>query len=224
MTPERLQRVDTTLAQRQSSITVLLEQVHKPHNLAAIIRTCDSVGIQDVHAVRPEGGIPRLNHTSQGAQNWVSLTTHDSLPRAVGHLRERGMKLYAAHLSDKAVDFRSVDYTRPCAVVMGTEKDGISAEALDHVDAEITIPMHGMTRSLNVSVACAVILYEAQRQRQAAGLYERTELQQDHLAWLRFRWLHPQVAAYCDRHELAYPRLDESGDMIEPVPVRPSPS
>lgn len=221
MTPERLYRVDRVLGQRQSTLGVLLEKVHKPHNLAAIIRTCDSVGVQTVDAVRPEGGIPRLNHTSQGAQKWVSLQTHDTFEQAADTLHGAGMKLYAAHLSDQAVDFRSIDYTQPCAVVMGTEKEGVSAAALAHVDAQITVPMHGMTRSLNVSVACAVILYEAQRQRQAAGLYQNSGLDPEHRAWLRFRWLHPQVAAYCDRHELPYPALDEAGDLAEPVPVKP---
>ena len=97
----------------------------------------------------------------------------------------------AAHLSDEAVDFRDVDYTQPTALVMGSELFGVSDETLSYVDQQINIPMMGVTQSLNVSVACAIVLYEAQRQRQAAGMYDQCRLDDETLARQRFEWLHP---------------------------------
>jgi len=172
MTPERKQRIIDTACRRQPDLTVFMERVHKPHNLAAVLRTCDAVGIMHAHAVPGDRGLPALNHTAQGAQRWVGLTRHPDTPSGLGELRRRGFACVAAHFSDRAIDFRSVDYTRPTAVVLGTEKFGISDEAAEACDQHIVIPMLGMTQSLNVSVACALILYEAQRQRADAGMYE----------------------------------------------------
>ncbi|MEM1080005.1 MAG: tRNA (guanosine(18)-2'-O)-methyltransferase TrmH [Pseudomonadota bacterium] len=172
MTPERRARIEQVAVRRQTDLTVFMERVHKPHNLAAVLRTCDAVGIMQVHAVPGPEGLPRLNHTAQGAQRWVALQRHSDTRTGLIALQSNGMQCLAAHFSDQAVDFRSVDYTQPTAVVLGTEKDGVSDEALALCDGEIVIPMVGMTQSLNVSVANALILYEAQRQRTEAGLYE----------------------------------------------------
>jgi len=171
MTPERKQRIIDTACRRQPDLSVFMERVHKPHNLAAVLRTCDAVGVMHAHAVPGEHGLPALNNTAQGAQRWVGLTRHPDTLSGLETLRKQGLACIAAHFSDRAVDFRSVDYTLPSAIVLGTEKFGISEQAAAACDTHIVIPMHGMTRSLNVSVACALILYEAQRQRAAAGMY-----------------------------------------------------
>jgi tRNA (guanosine-2'-O-)-methyltransferase len=171
MTPERKARIEEVAARRQPDLTVFMEKVHKPHNVAAVLRTCDAVGVMRAHAVPGSEGIPKLNHTSQGAQRWVELVRHPDTESGLTHLRQQGFRLYAAHFSDQAIDFRRPDYTEPTAIVMGTEKFGVSDEALAMVDQEIIIPMAGMAQSLNVSVATALILYEAQRQRAEAGLY-----------------------------------------------------
>jgi tRNA (guanosine-2'-O-)-methyltransferase len=172
MTPERKARIEEVAARRQPDLTVFMEKVHKPHNVAAVLRTCDAVGVMRAHAVPGSEGIPKLNHTSQGAQRWVELVRHPDTVSGLTHLRTQGFRLYAAHFSDQAIDFRLPDYTEPTAIVMGTEKFGVSDEALAMVDQEIIIPMAGMAQSLNVSVATALILYEAQRQRAEAGRYE----------------------------------------------------
>ena len=171
MTPERRQRIEATACTRQHDLTVFMERVHKPHNLAAVLRTCDAVGIQRAHAVPGSHGLPALNNTSQGAQRWIDLERHPDTPTAMDALKTSGFACFAAHFSERATDFRAVDYTKPTALVLGTEKFGVSEEALALCDGEVIIPMTGMTQSLNVSVAAAVILYEAQRQREAAGLY-----------------------------------------------------
>jgi len=193
MTPERKARIEATAARRQPDLTVFLEQVHKAHNVAAILRTCDAVGVMTAHAVPPAGGIPPLNHTAQGAQRWVQLDRHRDAVTGLRHLKSDGFTLYAAHLSERAVDFRQPDYTCPTAIILGTEKFGVSTEALGECDGEIIIPMHGMSRSLNVSVAAALILFEAQRQRQKAGLYHPRSLSEQPWKNLVERWLQREL-------------------------------
>ena len=171
LTAERVARIHEVAHRRQHDLTVLMEKVHKPHNVAAIIRTCDAVGIATAHAVPGEEGISRSNHVAQGAQRWVHLQRHASAQSGLAELKSKGFRLYAAHFDEAAVDFRAIDLTQPSAIVLGTEKFGVSPEALALCDQSIVIPMMGMTQSLNVSVATAVILYEAQRQRAEKGLY-----------------------------------------------------
>ncbi len=218
MTPERVARLDAVLARRQPDLTVFAENLHKPRNFSAIVRTCDAVGVNEIH-VAPGGNDLRTHwKTSQGAEKWISVSSHENAGAAREHLRARGFQLLAAHLDAAAADYREVDYTRPTALVLGTELFGVSDETLAAADRQIMIPMMGVTQSLNVSVACALVLYEAQRQRQAAGMYDHCRLDETTLAHQRFRWLHPVLADYCDRHGLNYPPLDAEGQLAEPLP------
>lgn len=218
MTAERVTRLDEVLARRQPDLTVFAENLHKPRNFSAMVRNCDAVGINTMH-VSPDADSLRTHwRTSQGAEKWVYIRTHINADTACNYLKSRGFQLVAAHLSDVAIDYRDVDYTQPTALVLGSELFGVSDETLKYVDQQINIPMMGVTQSLNVSVACAVVLYEAQRQRQAAGMYDHCRLDDETLARQRFEWLHPVLADYCQRHQLDYPALDESGDLAEPMP------
>lgn len=210
MTARRLARFKAALDRRQPDLTVLLDGVHKPHNFSAILRTCDAVGVARAHIV-PHGPLPLISGTAQGSEKWVDVTHHDSLRDAVIALRDDGLTLYAAHLNPTAQDFRDVDLTRPCAVVFGTEKFGLDEEAIALVDQCIVIPMNGLVQSLNVSVAAALVLFEAQRQRRDAGLYERPRLPPDEYRRTLFRWMQPKIAARCDAAGLPYPELDEDG-------------
>ena len=187
-TPERLARIRAVLAKRQPDLTLLLEKVHKPHNLSAILRTCDAVGVWEVHAVFPEGRVPTYNETSAGSEKWVPVHTHPSIQAACAYLRKKGFRLYATALRPEAVDFRALDYTQPTAFILGAEYFGISEETLAEADALIRIPMYGMVQSLNVSVAAAVLLYEAQRQRAAAGFYDAPRLSPAELEEAFERW------------------------------------
>lgn len=214
MTPERFARLRATLERRQPDLTVLLDNVHKPHNFAAILRTCDAVGVFGTHAVWPSARLRPGHHTSGGTARWVGVRTHRSLERAAEHLHGEGFRIYAAHLSDRAVDFRSVDYTRPCAVLLGAELQGVSEAGAALADAHVVIPMQGLGVSLNVSVAAAVILYEAQRQRAAAGCYEAPRLAPDRLRRTLFEWAHPTVAAQCRARGLDYPPLADDGAIL----------
>ena len=213
MNPERFARIQRMLAMRQPDLTVCLEEVHKPHNLAAMIRTCDAVGVHDVHAVWPEN-MRMNNHAAKGSHYWVKINRHETLTNALTSLRQQGMQLLATHLSDRAVDFRDIDYTRPTAILFGAEKHGISQEALAQADQEIIIPMVGMAQSLNVSVASALILYEAQRQRQLAGFYQQgcrlSQAEQDRLLFERG---YPVLARVCKMKHLPYPTITPEGEV-----------
>ena len=218
MTPERVTRLDEVLAQRQPDLTVFAENLHKPKNFSAMVRNCDAVGINEMHVSPGEDDLRKHWKTSQGAEKWMYIKAHDSTESACQHLKSNGFQLVAAHLSDAAINYRDVDYTQPIALVLGSELFGVSDQTLAYVDQQINIPMMGVTQSLNVSVACAIVLYEAQRQRQDAGMYDHCRLDDETLHQQRFEWLHPVLADYCQRHGLDYPALDESGDLAEPMP------
>ena len=218
MTPERCARLDEVLAMRQPDLTVFAENLHKPRNFSAMVRNCDAVGINEMHVLPGDDSVRTHWNTSQGAEKWMRIKTHANPAEACAHIKSQGFKLVAAHLSEQAVDYREIDYTQPIAVVLGTELFGVSDTTLSFVDQQISVPMMGVTQSLNVSVACAVVLYEAQRQRQSAGMYDHCRLDDETLAQQRFEWLHPIVADYCQRHNIRYPQLDDSGDLTEPLP------
>ena len=139
---------------------------------------------------------------------------------AAENLKVQGFRLVAAHLSEQATDFREVDYTKPTALLLGTELFGVSDRALEFVDCQISIPMHGMSQSLNVSVAAAIVLYEAQRQRQEAGMYNESRMDEVTRKKLRFEWLHPVVAEFCQKRDLDYPELDDQGEVAKSFMVR----
>ena len=213
MTAQRLHRVKTVLSQRQLDVTVALDQVHKMHNLSAIIRSCDATGVPTVHAVELEESLRTFKTAAAGSQDWVELKVYQNSVDMINAVKAQGMTVYAAHLSDQAVDFRDVDYTEPTCILMGAEKVGVSDRAAELADQHIVIPMSGMVESLNVSVATATILYEIQRQRQTAGLYQHCQYSDAQLEKLVFEWLQPKMARYYRDKGLPYPALDDEGDI-----------
>ncbi|WP_312983280.1 tRNA (guanosine(18)-2'-O)-methyltransferase TrmH [Atlantibacter sp.] len=215
MNPQRYARIREMLARRQPDLTVCMEQVHKPHNVSAIIRTADAVGVHEVHAVWPGSRMSTMASSAAGSNSWVEVKTHRTIQDAVSQLKGRGMQILATHLSDKAVDFREIDYTRPTCILMGQEKTGITKQALELADQDIIIPMIGMVQSLNVSVASALILYEAQRQRQNAGMYQRKNsmLADEEQQRLLFEGGYPVLARVAKRKGLPYPRVNALGEI-----------
>jgi len=218
MTPQRYQRIISVLGRRQVDLTVILEGVHKSHNLSAVQRTCDAVGVHEVHAITPQKRYRTHKSTASGSAKWVTVHSHATAVEVIKLLKGDGFRVAAAHLSDKAVDFRDLDYTRPTAVLVGTEKFGVSDAALAEVDDEITIPMHGMVASLNVSVAAAVILYEAERQRRRAGMYATPRLDPAIYHSTVFEWGYPRLAARYRALNIPYPAIGTRGEILDPVP------
>ena len=214
VTPERYQKIRRTLEKRQPDLTVLLENVHKPHNFSAILRTCDAVGVFEAHAITPEGGLRPSGGIASGSHRWVRVNRWSTLDSALAPLRDRGVQLLAAHPAPEAIDFRDVDYTKPTAVLLGQELDGLTEEALGAADRLVIIPMHGFVESLNVSVATALILFEAQRQRFDAGMYESCRLDDETFQKTLFEWTQPEIAELCRRRSLDYPDLDEEGEPV----------
>ncbi len=214
MTPERFQKLKEVLARRQPDLTVLAADVHKPHNISAIVRTCDAVGIHDVHAVSPSGEFRHHRMASGGSRHWVGLTLHETLTGAISTLRGSGWHLVAAHPDDAARDFREIDYTRKTAIVLGSELEGLKQEAIDAADETIKVPMAGMVESLNVSVAAALILYEAQRQRNDANMYDASRLDTETFERTLFEWAYPEIAERLQRLGQAYPALSEDGELL----------
>lgn len=211
MTPERFAKLRRTLERRQPDLTVLADSVNKPHNVSAILRTADAVGIGQIHAVSPSGALRRHHMIAGGVKQWVDIVVHASIEAAAANLRGDGWRLIAAHRSSTARDFREFDYTAKVAIVVGAELVGVSAAALTQADALVSIPMQGLGTSLNVSVATAVILFEAERQRRAAGLYDRARLPPDEIERLLFEWSYPEIAALCRKRGEPYPPLTADG-------------
>ncbi len=214
MTPARLDKIKQVLTQRQPDLTVCMEHVHKRHNFSAIVRTADAVGVHEVHAIWPKDRRSLGGGTAGGSQNWLKVNMYDELDDALAKFKQQDMQILATHLSEDAVDFREIDYTKPTCILMGTERDGISDYALSKADKNIVVPMMGMVQSLNVSVACSLILYEAQRQRQMANMYSEMKIPEQDYKRILFEGGHPIFAKACKRKGLPYPDLDEKGDII----------
>ena len=214
MRPERFHRVLGVLTRRQPDLTVLMDRVNKSHNFSAILRNCDAAGVLDVHVVPPAHGLDLHHGTSAGTKKWVGVRRHESIGGAVAELKSAGFHLVAAHPARDAVDFREHDFTRPTAVVMGAELHGVSDEALEAADAHVVIPMLGMVHSLNVSVATALLLYEAMRQREAAGMYDESRLEADEFRTRLFEWSYPTLARRLREEGRPYPALDADGQIV----------
>ena len=214
MSLERYLKVRKCMQQRQTDLTVVMDNVHKAHNLAAIARTCDAVGIAEIYAATESDEIVLTQNASSGSERWLDVTCYKQINDIFNKLRKNNFQILTAHFDDKAIDFRKIDYTIPTAIVVGQELEGLSPQVVAQADHSIIIPMYGMVQSLNVSVATAIILYEAQRQRELAGLYKKVHLTEQQINKLIFEKCYPRVAQlYRDRNE-NYPSLDENGDII----------
>ncbi len=215
ISPERFHRIRRVLARRQPDLTVVMERVNKEHNFSAILRNCDAVGVLEVHTVPPRHGTKLSDQTSAGAAKWIRVHRHPTGLDAIHAVRDQGMQVVAAHPDHRAVDFRAVDFVRPTAVLMGAELFGVSDEALALADVTAVIPMAGMVRSLNVSVATSLLLYEAYRQREARGLYDAPEprIPEPRFGELLFEWSYPRFARYFRDLGLPYPSLGPDGEL-----------
>ena len=218
--PQRYSKLKSVLNKRMSDLTVLIENVEKPHNLSAILRTCDAVGVLEVHAVSPAGKTNTFNSTAQGSQKWVDINNYSNMDNAVSVLKEKGLKLYGTSLDKNAIDYRDCNFKEPTAFVLGAEKWGLSQSTHQLMDELIYIPMCGMVQSLNVSVAAAILLFEALRQRQTAGIVpkEGEGLSNDLYKKKIFEWAYPEVATWCTNQSRSYPELDDEGKIIEDLP------
>lgn len=213
MRPERFHRLRSVLDRRQPDLTVVMDRVNKGHNLSAVLRNCDAVGVLEVHAVLPEGGLTLHHDTSAGTAKWMRVHEHPDLVQALERVRSDGLQVVAAHAGPQAIDYRDVDYTLPTAILMGAELFGVSPEGLDAADVTAALPMVGMARSLNVSVATALFLYEAYRQRAAEGMYDTSRMDPERYRSILFEWAYPEFARRYRDAGVPYPELDPDGSI-----------
>ena len=191
-TSRREERIQSVLTRRQPNLTVVLENVHDPHNVGAVLRSCDAVGILRVHTIYSVEELPErayARRTSGSASKWIEVNHHRSVEDCYAALRAEGFTILVTALTETGIDLYRADFSQPVALVFGNEQRGASDAAVERADRAIEIPMMGMVESLNISVACAVSLFEAMRQRREAGLYEAPQLDDAMITSLTADWL-----------------------------------
>jgi tRNA (guanosine-2'-O-)-methyltransferase len=190
MTPERRARLLAVLNKRQCDLTVVLENVFDPHNISAVMRTCDAVGVQEVYVLNTK--IPRHKkwgaRSSSSAAKWLSVYQFSEAEACFNALRQKYDRILTTHLSSDAVNLYDIDFTGRIALVFGNEHAGVTDEIRAMADGNFIIPQVGIIKSLNISVACAVTLYEAQRQKKLAGHYDTCRIPEPQLNELLNKW------------------------------------
>jgi tRNA (guanosine-2'-O-)-methyltransferase len=190
MTPERRDRLLAVLNKRQNDLTVVLENVFDPHNISAVMRTCDAVGIQEVYVLNTK--IPRHKKwgakSSSSAAKWLTVHQFADAHACFESLRSKYSRILTTHLSPGASKLYDLDLTEKVALVFGNEHSGVSDEIREMADGNFIIPQMGIIRSLNISVACAVTLYEAYRQKEEAGHYAKPKLEGEMREGLLEEW------------------------------------
>ena len=190
MTPERRERLLSVLNKRQAGLTVVLENVQDPHNISAVMRTCDAVGIQEIYVLNNK--IPKHKKwgakSSSSAAKWLTIHQFSDVNECMAALRQKYDKIYTTHLASDSVSLYELNFTGSVALVFGNEHGGLSEEIIALADGNFIIPQVGIIRSLNISVACAVSIYEAQRQRAIAGHYDQKNLPDEQYNSLLEKW------------------------------------
>lgn len=190
MTPQRKEKLLTVLNKRQNDLTIVLENVFDPHNISAVMRTCDAVGVQELYVLNTK--IPRHKKwgakSSSSAAKWLTIYQFENAEKCLSSIRNKYPTVLTTHLSSDAISLHSIDFTRPMALVFGNEHEGVSAEIRKLADGNFIIPQVGIIRSLNISVACAVTLYEAFRQKNLAGHYNQRSLDDVSFNSLKEKW------------------------------------
>lgn len=190
MTQRRMEKFRRVLAQRQPDLTVVMENIHDPHNVSAVLRSCDAVGVLGVNLLYTVESFPRIGRkSSSSASKWIERRKFTSVDECYGTLRAEGYRIHATRLTNHASSLYDLDLTRPVALVFGNEHRGVSEEAGEKADGNFHVPMMGMIQSLNVSVAAAVSLYEALRQRVGLGRYGTASLSAEVLERTFDEWI-----------------------------------
>ena len=190
MTPQRTEKLTSVLNKRQPDITVVLENVFDPHNISAVMRTCDAVGVEEIYILNTK--IPPHKkwgpRSSSSAAKWLTIHQFENAEKCFSSLRKRYSSILTTHLGSDAVILHELDFTKSIAVVFGNEHSGVSEEIRAMADGNFLIPQAGIIQSLNISVACAVTLYEAYRQKQLAGHYDQRRLDEARYDELLKEW------------------------------------
>lgn len=186
---KRKKRVDWVTARRQKSLALVMDNIWDPHNVSAVLRSCDAFGVGKVHLYYTTSQWPDLGKkSSASAKKWVERIRHTDPAVMIGELRAQGHQILRTGFSESARTVMDFDYTKPTTVILSNEHNGTAPELAALVPDEVYIPMQGMVQSFNVSVAAALILYEAFTQRNAAGMYETPSYSSEELESMRREW------------------------------------
>lgn len=205
-TEDRLARIDDSLSHKQPTLQVMLDNVHSSQNLSAIIRSADAVGVLDIYYSTKANESLRIHKTiTQGAHRWTHRYRMKDADKVafLKQKKKQGFQIVVTHLEERAVSFREIDYTKPTLLVMGNEKEGVSPEVIAEATDVIVIPMQGMVQSLNVSVATALILYEAQRQLENAGKYNTAQISLEKREEIKAAWVYRDTIARRSKGQIA---------------------
>jgi tRNA (guanosine-2'-O-)-methyltransferase len=190
MTPQRFDRLTSVLEHRQPDLTVILENVFDPHNVSAVLRTCDSVGIQDVYILNDR--IPPHKKwgykSSSTAAEWLTVHQFTDAESCFKEIRKKYSNIYTSYLGETSRTIYQMDLTESIALIFGNETYGVSDEIRKYADGDFIIPQVGIIKSLNISVACAVTLYEAFRQKKEKGHYEKCRLDATETEAIEKKW------------------------------------
>jgi tRNA (guanosine-2'-O-)-methyltransferase len=181
-TEKRTNKITSVIHARQKSLQVVIENIHDPHNVSAIFRTCDSVGVGKVSLVYNIEEFPKIGKkSSASAYKWIEKQKFKSINDCSSKLKAEGYKIIVSSIAEGSKNIYELDLTQKVALIFGNEHRGVSKEAEEIADEKFIIPMYGMVQSLNVSVAAAVVLYEALRQRKLKGMYDKSEFTEEEL-------------------------------------------
>lgn len=172
-TESRLKKISNVLSLRQKDVTIVIEDIHDPHNVSAIFRTADAVGIPEINLVYKNEKFPKIGSLSSASANkWIDKIKYKNVEDCISNLKKNNFTIYSAAITESAKNYLEYDFTKPTAFIIGNEHRGLSPEAIKNSDEIIKIPMMGMVQSLNVSVATAILLFELYRQRLLKKMYQ----------------------------------------------------
>ena len=239
MNSTREQKIRSVIRQSQPDLTVVLENIFDPLNISAVLRSCDAVGIREVFVVYTKKyldkrGLVLGKRTSGGTFKWIDVYVFEELEECFRRVRARYGRILATSLGERSNSLYALDLAQPTALLFGNEDDGVSPEALALCDGNFTIPQVGFAESLNISVACAVTLFEARRQREVMGFYgnkskfseaEQEQLFQRWEVMLREKSWHQQIAIPVNRDsdDLLPVHAQRDPSIAVQQAIRPSP-
>lgn len=204
---DRRQKIQSVASQRTHHITVVLEDVFQPHNSAAVIRSCDCFGIQDLHTIEKRNKFTQNPNISMGAEKWIDFHRWQDTGACLNKLKADGYSIVALTLSEKAIPLSEVPVERPLALCIGTEETGLSLEAHAIADTHAFIPMYGFTQSFNLSVCTALCLQMLVHRLKETGV--KYQLKKNEAIDLQLRWLMKDIGFsqriledFCKKHNL----------------------
>ncbi|HAS57843.1 MAG TPA: rRNA methyltransferase [Algoriphagus sp.] len=207
ITDHKKKVMETVLAQRTRFFTVVLEDIYKPHNASAVLRTCDCFGIQDVHIIEKTNQYKVNPYVTRGASDWVDIHKYfsnegNAVKDCFSALKKNGYQIFATSPNPGSISVYDLPANQKIALVFGNEHEGVSEEVKQQADGLVHIPMLGFTESFNISVSASIFLYELTKQIKDLTI-EGFHLSEDEKHALRLKW-YKQIVKRSDLHEKMY--------------------